>query len=79
MTRKQYKAKMRQLYRNFNREAKKNGTKPLAKADRIGYPNWGSIIKAGPHEGEKLVSYQQAWNTISSLLKDTPFMNGIEV
>jgi hypothetical protein len=36
--------------------------------DRIGTPKWGSVISTGPHKGEVLRSYQQAWDTINAVI-----------
>lgn len=36
--------------------------------DRISTPKWGAIILTGPHKGEVLRSYEQAWNTINAII-----------
>ena len=40
-------------------------------------PKWGSVVEIGKHKGEKLQSYEQAWDIFWEVLKDTDCMKGI--
>lgn len=64
MTRKQYRKKVMQLQRKLTAWAKKKRLVYSKNTDRISAPNWGCLITLGPHEGEVLRSYAQAWETI---------------
>jgi hypothetical protein len=65
MTKKQYKRRVMETFRTF-----KMKYVPDEKmiTDRIGTPKWGYVIPAGPHKGEVLRSYQQAWDTINAVI-----------
>lgn len=65
MTKKQYKRYVMKTLRIF-----KTNYVPDKKmiTDRISTPKWGSVISTGPHKGEVLRSYQQAWDTINAVI-----------
>lgn len=63
MTRKQYRRKVMQLQRELTAWMKKKGLVYSKYTDRVSVPNWGRIITLGPHKGEALRSYAQAWET----------------
>lgn len=65
MTKKQYKRHAMKALRIF--KAKYVPDKKMI-TDRIGTPKWGSVIPTGPHKGEVLRSYQQAWDTINAVI-----------
>lgn len=79
MTRKQYKRKMMQFQRNVTAWAKQNGYAYGKNTDKINMPNWGRVITTGPHKGEILRSYAQAWETVKDVLGTTDFLNGISL
>nr|DAT54676.1 MAG TPA: hypothetical protein [Caudoviricetes sp.] len=65
MTKKQYKRCAMKALRTF--KTKYVPDKKMI-TDRIGTPKWGSVIPTGPHKGEVLRSYQQAWDTINAAI-----------
>lgn len=65
MTKKQYKRCVMEALRIF--KVKYVPDKKMI-TDRIGTPKWGYVIPAGPHKGEVLRSYQQAWDTINAVI-----------
>ena len=65
MTKKQYKRNTMKAFRIFKAKYVPDKKKIT---DRIGTPKWGSVISAGPHKGEILRSYQQAWDTINAVI-----------
>lgn len=65
MTKKQYKRCVMEALRIF--KSKYVPDKKMI-TDRIGTPKWGSVIPTGPHKGEVLRSYQQAWDTINAVI-----------
>ncbi|MDC0697738.1 hypothetical protein [Blautia wexlerae] len=65
MTKKQYKRYAMKALRTF--KAKYVPDKKMI-TDRISTPKWGAIILTGPHKGEVLRSYEQAWNTINAII-----------
>lgn len=65
MTKKQYKRCAMKTLRTF--KTKYVSDKKMI-TDRIGTPKWGSVISTGPHKGEVLRSYQQAWDTINAVI-----------
>lgn len=65
MTKKQYRRYVMKTLRIF--KAKYVPDKKMI-TDRIGTPKWGSVIPTGPHKGEVLRSYQQAWDTINAVI-----------
>lgn len=65
MTKKQYKRHAMKAFRIF--KVKYVPDKKMI-TDRIGTPKWGSVIPTGPHKGEVLISYQQAWDTINAVI-----------
>lgn len=65
MTKKQYKRNAMNVFRIF--KAKYMPDKKMI-TDRISTPKWGSVIPAGPHKGEVLRSYQQAWDSINAII-----------
>ena len=69
MTKKQYKRYAMKALRTF--KAKYVPDKKMI-TDRISTPKWGVIILAGPHKGEVLRSYEQAWNTINAIINGQP-------
>ena len=64
--------------RNLKKYAKEKGLADVKITDRIYTPVWGREITYGRHLGEKLYSYQQAWDLAVDVLKDTPALKGIE-
>ncbi len=77
MTKKQYQKKVRQLQRNIARYAKQTGGKRITSADRVNTPKFGTVIPCGKYEGHTLRSYQQAWDMMYDVLKNTDLMVGI--
>lgn len=77
MTRKQYVSKMRQFQRIIAKHAKETGLKVPKTVDRVNKPLWGQTILIGPHKGERLISYAQAWNTVEYALKGTSILEEI--
>lgn len=65
MTKKQYKRNAMKAFRIF--KAKYMPDKKMI-TDRISTLKWGSVIPTGPHKGEVLRSYQQAWDTINAVI-----------
>ncbi len=65
MTKKQYKRRMMESLRTFRSKYVPDGNMIT---DRINTPKWGTVIPTGPHEGEVLRSYQQAWDTINAVI-----------
>lgn len=65
MTKKQYKRRVMETLRGF--KAKYVPDKKMT-TDRISAPKWGTVIPSGPHKGEVLRTYQQAWDTISTVI-----------
>lgn len=67
MTKKQYKRRMMESLRIF-----RSNYVPDEKmiTDRISTPKWGTVISTGPHKGEVLRSYQQAWDTINAVINE---------
>ncbi len=71
MTKKQYKRRVMETLRMFNQSKVKSVTRKRMMTDRIGVPKWGAIISAGPHKGEVLRSYEQAWDSINAIINGT--------
>lgn len=71
MTKKQYKRRVMETLRAFNRIEVKSVTNKKMMTDRIVTPKWGAIISTGPHKGEILRSYEQAWNSINAIINGT--------
>lgn len=69
MTRKKYRRKMMQFQRSLTAWAKERGLVYSKNTDRVNTPNWGHVITVGPHKGEILRSYAQAWETIEYTFK----------
>ena len=67
MTKKQYKRYAMKALRTF--KTKYVPDKKMI-TDRISTPKWGAIILTGPHKGEVLRSYQQAWDTINAVINE---------
>ena len=65
MTKKQYKRRAMEALRAF--KVKYAPDKKIV-TDRIGTPKWGTVIPTGPHKGEVLRSYQQAWDIINAVI-----------
>ena len=65
MTKKQYKRCVMKVLRTL--KTKYAPDKKMI-TDRISVPKWGTIISTGPHKGEVLRSYQQAWDTINAVI-----------
>lgn len=65
MTKKQYKRRVMESIRTFRSKYVFDGK---IITDRISTPKWGSVISTGPHKGEALRSYQQAWDTINAVI-----------
>ena len=78
MTRKQYRRKMMQLFRNIKKYNKENGLSKFKNTDRVTTPIWGTVIMTGSQKGEILTSYNQAWKMICEILSDTGFICGIK-
>ena len=62
MTRKQYKRRMMEMYRKLKRY-----NPDFKYTDRVGRPQFGTILSTGSHAGEKIVSYKQVWGIINEL------------
>lgn len=65
MTKKQYKRRVMETLRIF--KSKYVPDKKMI-TDRISTPKWGAIILTGPHKGEVLRNYEQAWDTINAII-----------
>ena len=65
MTKKQYKRRVMEALRAF--KVKYVPDKKMI-TDRIGTPEWGTVIPTGPHKDEVLRSYQQAWDSINAVI-----------
>ena len=65
MTKKQYKRRAMESLRTF--KSKYVPDKKMI-TDRIGTPKWGTVIPTGPHKGEVLRSYRQAWDSINAVI-----------
>lgn len=71
MTKKQYKRRVMETLRTFNQSKAKSVMRKRMMTDRIGVPKWGAIISTGPHKGEVLRSYEQAWDSINAIINGT--------
>lgn len=65
MTKKQYK---RYVMKTLRRLKVNYAPDKKMVTDRISTPKWGAVISIGPHKGEVLRSYEQAWNTINAII-----------
>lgn len=65
MTKKQCKRRVMETFRTF--KSKYAPDKKMV-TDRVNTPKWGTVIHSGPHKGEVLRSYQQAWDSINALI-----------
>lgn len=65
MTKKQYKRRVMETFRTF--KLKYAPDKKMV-TDRINTPKWGAVIPLGPHKGEVLRSYEQAWDSINAMI-----------
>lgn len=78
MTRKQFVKRMRVFYANIRKIGIKNGHTSKG-TTRVPIPKWGYECNIGRHKGEKIVSYQQAWEHIVDCMYDVPeFLEGID-